>query len=291
MARSYTPGEAEGYTRWLANHHYENFHVVSVLLPGHLHQDFYNVYSFCRWADDLADEMGSASESLRLLGWWNGELERLYESGEASHPVLAALRETNRRHGLPKRLFADLIKAFVQDQTVTRYESWPQLMDYCMYSANPVGRLVLYLCGYRDEERARLSDATCTALQLANHWQDVAVDLAKDRVYIPRSVMDQHGYRYQDLFDRRENEAFAAVMRDCVAEGRKLFLAGLPLVGKLDRRLAFDIDLFSRGGMRILDKIEQQEYRVLERRPAIGKIERVGLLVQSLLRLAFRKAA
>jgi squalene synthase HpnC len=289
--RRYTAAEAEEYTRWLANHHYENFHVVSALLPKQLHQDFYNVYAFCRWSDDLGDEMDSREESQELLAWWTGELDRLYESGEAEHPVFVALRETNARHQLPKKPFADLIRAFVQDQVVTRYRTWPELDEYCEYSANPVGRLVLMLCGYRDETRFRLSDFTCTALQLANHWQDVAVDLQKDRVYVPSDVMDRHGYTYGELFARVENDAFRAVMRDCVDRARELFHQGLPLVGMLDRRLAFDIDLFSRGGLRVLDKIEAQNYGVLARRPAIGKVERVGLLLQSVVRIAFRKAA
>ncbi|HYZ87318.1 MAG TPA: squalene/phytoene synthase family protein, partial [Bryobacteraceae bacterium] len=183
IAATYTPEQAEAYTRWLANHHYENFHVVSALLPKHLHQDFYNVYAFCRWADDLGDEMDSPTESLELLAWWTEELDRLYDTGEATHPVYVALKGTIKRHDLPKQPFADLIRAFVQDQTVTRYDNWDSLFAYCRYSANPVGRLVLYLCGYRDEPRQALSDYTCTALQLANFWQDVTVDLEKGRVY------------------------------------------------------------------------------------------------------------
>ncbi len=169
--------QAEAYTRWLATHHYENFHVVSFLLPKHLHQDFYNVYSFCRWADDLGDEMGETERSLQLLSWWRGELEAMYCNGRVEHPVYVALQGTAVRHNLPITPFADLITAFEQDQTVTRYANWEELFHYCKYSANPVGRLVLYLCGYSDEQRQLLSDATCTALQLANFWQDVIVDL------------------------------------------------------------------------------------------------------------------
>src|SRR5262249_1940359 len=157
-----------------ATSHYENFHVVSFLLPKHLHQDFYNVYAFCRWSDDLGDEIGDTGESLRLLAWWRGELESMYR-GQTAHPVFVALSETVARHQLPIDPFADLITAFEQDQRMTRYRDWDELFQYCRYSANPVGRLVLYLCGYSDPERQRLSDFTCTALQLANFWQDVSV--------------------------------------------------------------------------------------------------------------------
>ena len=179
----------------------------------------------------------------------------------------------------------------MQDQTVTRYRNWDELFGYCRYSANPVGRLVLYLCGYSDAERQRLSDATCTALQLANFWQDVTVDLLKDRVYIPLDVMARHGYTIDDLFARRFTPAFREVMREIVDRARELFDEGLPLAGKVDRRLALDLDLFSRGGMRVLEKIEQQDYDVLAARPAISKPERVRLLLGSLARVAFSRAA
>jgi squalene synthase HpnC len=290
MATVYTPAGAERYTRWLATHHYENFHVVSFLLPRRLHQDFYNVYAYCRWADDLGDEMGDTAESLRLLEWWSALLDGMY-GGEARHPVFVALRGTVARYGIPREPFEDLIRAFVQDQTVTRYRTRAEVLEYCRYSANPVGRLVLYLCGYADAERQRLSDATCTALQLANFWQDVAVDLEKDRVYIPLEDLERHGSSVDDLFARRATPAFRAVMRDVVGWARGLFIEGLPLVGMLDGRLAVDIDLFSRGGMRVLDKIERQDYDVLSRRPAISKAERVALLLGTLARRAFAGAA
>jgi len=282
--------EALAYTRWLAGAHYENFHVVSFLLPKRLHQDFFNVYAFCRWADDLGDEIGDTAESLRLLSWWRAELERMY-AGEAAHPVFVALKQTVARRSLPVEPFEHLIRAFEQDQRVTRYRTWEEVFGYCRYSANPVGRLVLHLCGYSDAERQRLSDATCTALQLANFWQDVAVDLAKDRVYIPLEVMERHGYSLDDLFALKATPAFRATMHELVAKARELFVEGLPLATMLDRRLAVDIELFSRGGMRILDKIERQDYDVLARRPAISKVERAGLLLEVLVRQAFRKAA
>ena len=290
MERAWPLEESRAYTRWLATHHYENFHVVSLLLPKRLHQDFYNVYSFCRWADDLGDETGDTAESLRLLAWWRGELQAMC-AGHARHPVLVALEGTVREFSLPVTLFEDLITAFEQDQTVTRYRTFEELFQYCRYSANPVGRLVLGLCGYRDEGRQALSDATCTALQLANFWQDVTVDLQKDRVYIPLEVMERRGYSLEELFALRFTPAFREVMREIVAKARELFEEGLPLARTVNRRLSLDIDLFSRGGMRVLDKIERQGYDVLSARPAISKAERVGLLLRSLARLAQWRAA
>jgi squalene synthase HpnC len=288
MERSWTLEDSLAYTRWLATHHYENFHVVSFLLPKRLHQDFYNVYSFCRWADDLGDEIGDPRESLRLLAWWRGELQAM-SAGRASHPVFVALQGTASRFDLPPILFDDLITAFEQDQTVTRYRNFEELFEYCRYSANPVGRLVLALCGYQDAERQALSDATCTALQLANHWQDVTVDLLKDRVYLPLDVMERHGYPLEALLARRFDDRFKAAMRDAVEVARELFLKGLPLAGMVDRRLAIDLDLFSRGGLKVLEKIERQDYNVLGARPAISKIERVGLLLGALTRRALAR--
>jgi squalene synthase HpnC len=290
MAASPTVPEAHSYTRWLATHHYENFHVVSWLLPKRLHQDFYNIYSYCRWADDLGDEMGDTAESLRLLAWWRESLHAMY-GGRATHPVFVALQGTVERYAIPQQPFDDLIGAFVQDQTVTRYRNWDELFGYCRGSANPVGRLVLYLCGYSDAERQRLSDATCTALQLANFWQDVMVDWEKGRVYIPLDALERNGSSVEDIAARRATPGFVAAMREVVGRAHELFLEGLPLAGMVDRRLAVDIELFSRGGMRVLEKIEAQNYDVLSRRPSISKTERVWLLLGTLARAALSRAA
>jgi squalene synthase HpnC len=281
--------EAERYTRRLATTHYENFHVVSFLLPKHLHQDFYNIYAYCRSADDLADEIPDAAESIRQLNWWRGELDRMY-AGEAEHPVFVALMGTVAKYGIPKQPFTDLIRAFIQDRHVSRYGTWDDVLDYCVYSANPVGRLVLYLCGYSDAERQSLSDATCTALQLANFWQDITVDQQKDRVYLPMDLLARHGYTVEELFAHQFDERFRAVMREAVDRAREFFVAGLPLVRMVNRRLAVDLELFSRGGMRVLEKIEQQGYDVLSRRPKISKVERASLLVGTLARFAFHNA-
>lgn len=288
--RKWPMGESLAYTQWLATRHYENFHVVSFLLPKRLHQDFYNVYAFCRWADDLGDEIGDTAESLRLLAWWRGELRALY-SGQTSHPVFVALQGTVERHQLPIEPFDDLITAFEQDQRVTRYHNFEELFDYCRCSANPVGRLVLGLCGYRDAARQQLSDATCTALQLANFWQDVTVDWAKDRVYLPLDVLARHGSSVEAIAERRFDDKFRAAMKEAVGVAREWFFKGLPLTDQVDRRLAIDLDLFSRGGMKVLDKIERLDYNVLAERPAISKVERVGLLLGAIRRHAFSRAA
>jgi len=218
------------------------------------------------------------------------ELQAMY-AGEPSHPVFVALIETASRYHLLQETFDDLIKAFEQDQVITRYRNWEELLEYCRYSANPVGRLVLGLCGYRDAARHELSDATCTALQLANFWQDVIVDLEKDRVYLPLDVLEQHGYPVEALFERRFDDRFRGAMKESIGVARELFIKGLPLAGQVDRRLAIDLELFSRGGLKILETIERQNYNVLRARPSISKVERAGLLLGALTRRAFSPAA
>jgi squalene synthase HpnC len=280
MARTWPGGEALAYTRRLATHHYENFPVASFLLPRRLRQDFYNLYSFCRWADDLGDEIGDAGESLRLLAWWREELQAMY-AGRTRHPVFVALAGTVDRHDLPAEPFEDLIRAFEQDQRVTRYRDWKELFGYCRLSANPVGRLVLGLFGYRDPERQRLADATCTGLQLANFWQDVSADLDRGRIYLPLDLLAQHNAAVEDVAARRFTPAFREAMREAVRVARQLFEEGLPLARMVGRRLAVDVELFSRGGLRILDKIAAQDYDVLRRRPVIRGAERAGLLLRA----------
>lgn len=282
--------EAQRYTRWLATHHYENFNVVSWLLPRELHQHFYNVYAYCRWADDLGDEVPDHARALALLDGWEEDLRLIYEPGRGpSHPVLIALGETIRAKDIPVQPFVDLLRAFRQDQTVSRYATWDDVLDYCVYSANPVGRLVLYLCGYRDEERQRLSDYTCTALQLANFWQDVSPDLEKGRIYIPISALTAHGLTEREIVERQFDERYVALMKDLVARARGLFVAGLPLARMVDANLSVDIELFSRGGMAILDAIEKSGYNTLQHRPALTKATKVRLLLGALAAKLFAR--
>src|SRR5690242_7636021 len=246
---------AQQYTRRLATHHYENFNVVSWLLPKELHQHFYNVYAYCRWADDLGDEIPDAARALELLDWWDRELDLCYE-GRPSHPIFVALRQTILEKNIPKQPFADLLKAFRQDQTTKRYQTWDAMIGYCLNSANPVGRLVLYLCGYRDSERQRLSDATCTALQLANFWQDVSRDLEKGRIYIPLDVAAQHSVSENEIVNRQFSVRYVSLMKDLIARTRVLFDEGYPLARMVDGRLSIDLEMFSRGGTAVLDAIE-----------------------------------
>jgi squalene synthase HpnC len=277
------PKEAQHYTRWLATHHYENFHVVSWLLPRKLHQHFYNVYAYCRWSDDLGDEVPDRGRALRLLGAWEDELRLIYQKdGKLSHPVLIALAETIRAKDIPIQPFLDLLKAFRQDQTVERYATWDDVLDYCVYSANPVGRLVLYLCGHRDERRQRLSDFTCTALQLANFWQDVSRDLEKGRIYIPLSMLAAHALTEEEIVARRFDARYVTLMKDLIQRTRTLFNAGLPLASQVNGALRTDIELFSRGGMAILDAIEVAGYNTLANRPALTKKIKLRLLSRAI---------
>jgi squalene synthase HpnC len=269
--------EAQKYTRWLATHHYENFNVVSWLLPRDLHQHFYNLYAYCRWADDLGDEVPDTARALDLLHWWERELDACYE-GKPSHPVFVALRETIVSKNIPKQPFADLLKAFRQDQTVKHYPTWDSMIGYCQYSANPVGRLVLYLCGYRDAERQKLSDATCTALQLANFWQDVSRDLEKGRIYIPLDAAAAQGLSEKDIVERRFDERYVRLMKDLIARTRALFTEGAPLAKMVDGRLRVDLDMFTRGGLAVLSAIETMGYDTLNHRPSVSKGKQARLL-------------
>jgi squalene synthase HpnC len=277
-----SPDAAQQYTRWLATHHYENFNVVSWLLPKELHQHFYNVYAYCRWADDLGDEIPEGFRALELLDWWERELHACYE-GHPSHPVFVALRETIIAKDIPKQPFADLLRAFRQDQIVKRYPTWDAMVGYCVYSANPVGRLVLYLCGYRDEQRQRLSDATCTALQLANFWQDVSRDLEKGRIYIPLDVAAAYGLSEADIVERKFDDRYTRLMRDLITRTRALFAEGMPLAKMVDGRLSVDLEMFSRGGLAVLDAIEASGYDTLHHRPSIGRSKQVRLLGRALV--------
>ncbi|HEX2775589.1 MAG TPA: squalene synthase HpnC [Candidatus Acidoferrales bacterium] len=273
------PAAAQRYTRWLATHHYENFNVVSRLLPRRLHQHFYNVYAYCRWSDDLGDEVATPMRALALLDAWETDMRLIYELDRSPcHPVLIALRETIRAKNIPMQPFSDLLRAFRQDQKVHRYPDWDSVLDYCVYSANPVGRLVLYLCGYRDEARQKLSDYTCTALQLANFWQDVSRDQEKGRLYIPLDALAEHGLTEADIAARKFDARYVALMKSLIARTRALFSAGLPLAQTVEPFLRVDLEMFSRGGLAILDAIEASGYNTLEHRPALTKWTQMRLL-------------
>jgi squalene synthase HpnC len=274
--------EARAYCARLTAAHYENFHVVTWLTPRPLRPAFASIYAFCRWSDDLGDEVGDPARATELLAWWRGELLALYE-GRTRHPVMVALAETVEEFSIPIEPFAALISAFEQDQTVIDYSTYDQLLDYCTRSANPVGHLVLYLARAFEPENARLADATCTGLQLANFWQDVARDLEIGRVYLPREDRERFGYPDEDLRAKRFSPAFAALLEFEVARARSLLVEGQALIPRMPGALAVDVDLFGRGGLAILDRIEAQGFDVLSRRPKLGKGAKLGLLTRAVV--------
>ncbi|WP_420236398.1 squalene synthase HpnC [Telmatobacter bradus] len=284
-AQKPTLAEARAYCQNLAESHYENFHVASWFLPEALRPHFHSIYAYCRISDDLGDEVGSTDVALALLDLWGRELDACYE-GRAQHPVFVALAETIKVCAIPKEPFADLLTAFRQDQVVPRYETMEDVLGYCRYSANPVGRLVLYACGEVEEgtreEKFRMSDATCAALQLANFWQDVSVDIHKGRVYLPQADMRRFGVTDETIKAGVVTEGFRELLCFEVEYARSLFAEGLPLIGKVRRDLALDLDLFSRGGLEILRAIERCNYDVLSARPAIGKRTKLALALRAM---------
>ncbi|MHB8753652.1 MAG: squalene synthase HpnC [Candidatus Acidiferrales bacterium] len=281
-AEGCTPSEAQRYTRWLATHHYENFRVASWLLPSRLRQHFYNVYAYCRWADDLGDEVPDSKHAVELLNQWEEELQRAYR-GAARHPVLIAVAETAREFDIPIEAFSDLLIAFRQDQTVHRYAKWDDVIDYCRYSANPVGRLVLYLMGYRDAERQQLSDATCTALQLANFWQDVGRDLEKGRIYIPLELAAIYEVSEEDIVSKQFNSNYVGLMKDLIVRTRSVFATGAPLANRVAPEFRVDLELFNRGGCAVLNAIESMGYDTLHRRPALDRGVQARLLGRAMI--------
>lgn len=281
LAQVPTLDEALVYCRALATTHYENFPIASWLLPKRLHQHFYNVYAFCRWADDLGDELGDRQRSLHALRWWRDELKACF-AGHLRHPVFVALRTTIREFDIPMQPFDDLISAFEQDQTVMEYANFEDLRDYCRRSADPVGRIVLYLCGQFTEQHAAWSDSICTGLQLANFWQDVSRDLKIGRIYLPSDDCERFGYSHAELRTHVTNDTFLNLMRFEVERAREFLRSGLPLIERLPGRIQVDIDLFARGGLCILDRIKGIGYRVLDQRPVVRKSDVFKLLIASL---------
>ncbi len=272
--------KSQAYCRTLAKSHYENFPVVTWLLPRRLHQHFYNVYAYCRWADDLGDETGDTQLSLKLLTWWRDELRACFD-GRNRHPVFVALAETIEQCQLSIEPFEGLISAFEQDQTIFEYETFTQLLDYCRRSANPVGRILLHLFSGVTPQNVEWSDAICTGLQLANFWQDVCRDHEIGRVYLPREDRQRFGYTDDDLAHRRTTPAFIELMEFQVARAREFLERGEPLPRALSGRVRMDIELFRQGGLAILRKIEQAEYRVWDNRPKLSKWDALKAFIRA----------
>lgn len=275
--------EAREYCRRLATTHYENFSVASRLLPRELQQHFYNVYGYCRWADDLADETNDPERSLALLDWWEEELRACY-AGQSQHPVFVALAETIAEFQIPIEPFLDLLRAFRQDQTTPRYATFDELLGYCRGSADPVGRLVLSLGRSRDETNDVLSDSICTGLQLANFWQDVRRDRAKGRIYLPQDDLVRFGVGEADLDRPTATPEFRRLLKFEVDRAEVFLRRGLPLVARMPRGLNGDIWLFAQGGLRILAKIRALDYDVLHERPRVTKFDQMRLLAGCVLR-------
>ena len=279
-----TLDEARAWCHALATTHYENFHVATFFLPRRVRPHFESVYAFCRLSDDLGDEVADTNTALRLLQTWGAMLDECYDApSQSRHPVFVALRETIVACDLPRTLFHDLLRAFEQDQVKTEYYTWDEAVEYSRYSANPVGRLVLMVCGYRDERRALLSDKICTGLQLANFWQDCVRDSEIPRRYIPAEYMERFGVAEGQIEGRVFTPEFGAMMRALVDRTRDMLRDGARITETVDAELRVTLDLFRKGGEAILDGIATQNYDVLRGRPVLTRRKKLMLLVSALI--------
>ena len=271
--------EAYAHCATIARRHYENFPVASWLLPSPMRPHIAAIYAFARTADDFADQPDRAPDDrLRLLNDWRARLHRTIRGEPEPDPVFVALGHTIRQRDLPAQLFDDLLSAFRQDVTVHRYETWDEVMDYCRRSASPVGRLVLRVAGIRSPDADRASDALCTALQLANFWQDFGVDWRNGRLYVPREVSSSAGALESDLAGGRMTAAWKSALHACIVTTRALFEAGRPVTDAVHGRLRLELRATWIGGTRILEKIERLDYDTLTSRPTLGAADIVSLL-------------
>ena len=275
------------YCERLAKGRHENFTVVSWFFPKRIRPSMYAVYAFCRHTDDLGDE--TPGDRLALLDAWEDDLKRCF-GGEPHHPIFVALQENIQQHHIPAEPFLELIEANRMDQRVRRYETYAEVCNYCEYSANSVGRMVLRVFGYADNESERLSDATCTALQLTNFCQDVRRDYAKGRIYLPQEDMKCFGYTEEMLARGEYNPAFRKMLAFEVDRAQELFRLGVPLVHLVDRRLRLDLELFTKGGEAILENIKANSYDVLARRPTLSLFTKGRLTMSGLISLATQNA-
>ena len=275
-------GQSQKYCKSLALRHYENFSVASLLVPTLLRQDFFNIYAFCRWSDDLADEIGNAADSLQLLKWWRSELRDCF-LGRVKHPVFIALRETTQRHSLSIINFEQLLDAFVLDQRVTRYDSQSEVLEYCRGSANPVGRILLQLAGVEDPEAIKLSDRLCTGLQIANFCQDIRQDALEGRVYLPKDLWNRFQVTESEILAGKASDNLRYALKVWVDLARTCLVSGLPLVQYTPRWLARDIQLFARGGLTILNNIARADFNVWDQPIEVSKKQKLALLVRAIL--------
>lgn len=272
------------YCEEITKNHYENFPVASLLLPKEKRKYIYSIYAFARAADDFADEPGILSGSdkrLALIDEWNGKLKDCY-NGKTYDPIFIALGKTIEDCNIPIEPLDNLLKAFRQDVWKSRYANFDELLGYCKNSANPVGRLVLMIFNIRDEELYQYSDKICTALQLTNFWQDIAVDLDKDRVYLPEDDLNKYGYSYELLFNKTLNSNFRELMKFEVGRTREIFIEGRELIKAVnDSKLKKELELTWHGGNAILDKIEKIEYNTLNVRPVVSRFEMLKLYLKT----------
>ena len=280
--------DAERFTRRLALSHYENFIIGGLLTPQRLRQDFYNIYAYCRVADDLADEIDDDVESLRRLDQWEQWLIGCYDDHSAgadgaAHPVFTALRPTIERFQIPRDPFLALLDAFRQDQRVKRYGTFEQVLEYCSRSANPAGHLVLYLAGSFDAERARLADQICTGLQLANVCQDVRHDARMGRVYLPMEDLERFGVDANRLGDERPEGNARELLRFEVDRAEGFFHRASPLIHQVPRWLGRDLRLVIDGGLAALQAIRRVDYDVWRRRPRVSRWTQARLMLTVLV--------
>ena len=278
------------YCARLTRSHYENFPVASVLVPSRLRPHVCAVYAFARRADDFADEARYEGRRMQRLEGWGRLLERAASGHSVSHPIFAALAHTMKEFGLSPQPLRDLLSAFRQDVDTIRYRTFADLADYCRRSADPVGRLVLALFGYRDSQWDAWSDHICTALQLANFWQDVTLDAAKGRIYIPQEDLARFDVAEADVLNGVGGERAAALIRFQVERTREMFHAGRPLCERAPGRLGLELKAIWLGGMGILDAVDSGGDRVLTRRPAHGTAERVRFMWNTLVPGAFSRS-
>ena len=292
VRKSWDVSAAYRYCESLAKSHYENFPVGSILIPQALRKHFYSIYAFARTADDFADEAYGEGYTdqhrLELLDEWLRMLRECFE-GRATHPIFIALSETASKFDLPIGLFEDLLSAFSQDVTVRRYRTLAELLDYCRRSANPVGRLILLLFGHRDPQMHAWSDDICSALQLANHWQDIRIDLDKDRIYLPSENLERFGLTEEDLKRSEVSESFTQLMRFEVQRARAMFDRGKRLCTEVRGRLGLELRVVWLGGVTILERIEQNGYDVFNRRPVISSADKLRILSLAVRTGAFRR--
>ena len=274
--------QAEKYCKSLARRHYENFSVASFLVPVTTRQDFFNIYAYCRWSDDLADEIGNSVDSLRLLDWWRTELHNCF-SETSKHPVFIALRETISKRSLAIENFEKLLDAFVHDQQVTRYDSHLEVLDYCRGSANPVGRILLQLARVDGPKALKLSDQICTGLQIANFCQDMRQDALLGRIYLPRDLWNRFQLTESEILAGNATDNLRFALKVWVELARTQLVSGLPLVHFTPRWLARDIQLFVRGGLAILNNIARANYNVWSEPIEVSKRQKIALLLRSVL--------